>query len=257
VIVNSFWPVPAVAVIAGPVFTTEERTAMKKSTTTKERPIPLSAYWVRALRDGRKTVTRRVWNPKRRLTGDEPSCPYGPVGDLLWVRETWRSHPLYPDQLLYRADFPADDKSGPWKPSRFMPRVASRIDLRITGVYIQSLQSITEEDVVAEGVRAINGEGTGPRSPRWHRWDGIGYESPVNPGSYHVPDGRGLCTCNRLMPGRNRSQCAPDYELVLPPALCAWRQGWDALNAERGCSWEDSPDVWVVSFEVESIRSQQ
>jgi hypothetical protein len=221
-------------------------------TTTKERPIPLSAYWVRALLAGRKSQTRRVCNPKRRLIGDEPSCPYGPVGDRLWVRETWRpAGPLFPGQNLYRADFAADDKSGPWKPSRFMPRVASRIDLRITGVRLESLQSITEEDVRAEGVRVQRGDGTGRGAG--FKWHGIAYESPVNPGSYHVPDSDGRCTCNRLVPGRNRSQCAPDYELVLPPAICAWRQGWDALNAERGFSWEDSPDVWVVSFEVERI----
>jgi hypothetical protein len=229
---------------------------MKRSTTTKERPIPLSAYWVRALLAGRKTVTRRVWNPKRRLTRDEPSCPYGPVGDRLWVRETWRpAGPLFPDQILYRADLPADDKSGPWKPSRFMPRWASRIDLRITGVYLQSLQLITDESVLAEGIRFQRGERPGPGPG--YKWHGIAYESPVNPGEYHVPDRDGRCTCNRLKPGRNRSQCAPDYELVLPPGICAWRQGWDALNAERGFSWEDNPCVWVVSFEIESIRSQK
>jgi hypothetical protein len=83
----------------------------------KERPILFSAPMVRAIREGRKTVTRRIVKPQyvdgqwsvRRAeaprnvghshdwwlpTGTQPyaalpRCPYGQPGDHLWLREAW------------------------------------------------------------------------------------------------------------------------------------------------------------------------
>lgn len=77
----------------------------------KERPILFSAPMVRAILEGRKTVTRRAvrvgFNPEdlegslsasecRKLYRELPQyfgasyfCPYGQPGDRLWVRETW------------------------------------------------------------------------------------------------------------------------------------------------------------------------
>ena len=82
-----------------------------------ERPILFSGPMVRAILDGRKTVTRRIMSPQPTGTAgkvwpDEdrwqwPSTlartmvdinearslsPYGCRGDRLWVRETWRYH---------------------------------------------------------------------------------------------------------------------------------------------------------------------
>jgi len=136
---------------------------------------------VRAILDGTKTQTRRVvkgFNPLPRvdvLRGLAQKCPYGIPGDRLWVRETWApgDHILKgydldtPEVIAYRADKTAATDLGPidtyawnwnlmkWKPSIFMPRWASRIDLEITEVWVQRLQEITEEDAKAEGVRLI------------------------------------------------------------------------------------------------------
>lgn len=79
----------------------------------KERPILFSAPMVRAILDGRKTVTRRAVNPQPVLTEgsgfswkghlfgcgsdnrettrnfSRHCCPFGKPGDRLWVRETW------------------------------------------------------------------------------------------------------------------------------------------------------------------------
>lgn len=129
------------------------------------RPILFSAPMVRAILDGTKTQTRRA------LKGAQPAdpvdrwlaagqvlrCPYGALGDTLWVRETWRGDPVE-----YRADThshgPADGsrdaESVNWRPSIFMPRWASRLTLRITEVRVERLQEISEDDAAAEGVAA-------------------------------------------------------------------------------------------------------
>lgn len=144
----------------------------------KERPILFSAHMVRAILDGRKTQTRRPVKNLGFVTGighvlngsDDRSewpdfCPHGKLGDRLWVRETWSQHPQFAD-IAFRADGEEfEDSDGftwipKWKPSIHMPRKASRIDLEITGVRVERLHDISEEDAIAEGVQ-ITDEHTG------------------------------------------------------------------------------------------------
>ena len=152
----------------------------------KERPILFSAAMVRALLDGSKTQTRRVVKPQPeahlhmvRSLGDgvfqfaqDPHqladtvssfhYPYGQPGDQLWVRENFsgphyqsKSPPrdwLDTDPIWYWADGNPD--GGDWtkpKPNIHMPRWASRITLEITGVRVERLHDISEEDAQAEG----------------------------------------------------------------------------------------------------------
>ncbi|WP_337025217.1 hypothetical protein [Pantoea anthophila] len=118
------------------------------------------------------------------------TCPFGAVGDRLWVRETWSvvSHAFDDDGLMidYVPDRPAKavheqpfgrgyysghaiyaadggftwgdddgcvDGRSCWKPSIHMPRWASRITLEITGVRVERLQDISGADMQAEGMR--------------------------------------------------------------------------------------------------------
>ncbi|HEU0117012.1 MAG TPA: hypothetical protein VFR09_00135 [Alphaproteobacteria bacterium] len=164
----------------------------------KERPILMNGAMVRAtLRDeDPKTQTRRIVKPQPPAAAREvftfhhpdprthfygfdgdalmdwaQPCPYGEVGDRLYVRETWQHSnypfgPYDPDCLVfYRADY-LDDPLGPdlersadgirrqWRPSIHMPRAAVRTILEVTGVRVERLQKISEDDARAEGVEA-------------------------------------------------------------------------------------------------------
>ena len=154
------------------------------TTETKSRPILFSTEMVKAILDGRKkTQTRRiVKTPKdfgemRDVFDDDylnshgfiaidtsighgfkVRCPYGKVGDVLWVRETWRVDDYNSSETIYKADIPDEILSdikgvAKWKPSIFMPRTASRITLEITNIRVERLQDITEVDAKAEGVQ--------------------------------------------------------------------------------------------------------
>lgn len=140
----------------------------------KERPILFSAPMVRALLAGTKTQTRRVvkhtpalgfpedW--PAHLTGERiaqygglSSCPYGEVGDRLWVRETFTPMGRGRGDAVYFADWEQiaeaeRPKVQRWKPSIFMPRKLCRIMLAITRVRVERLQDITEADALAEGI---------------------------------------------------------------------------------------------------------
>lgn len=81
------------------------------------------------------------------------ACPFGAVGDRIWVRETFcpvpdHEEPAGCSAILYAAD--GNGPYGKWVPSIHMPRWASRLTLEITGVRVERLQSISDEDVDAE-----------------------------------------------------------------------------------------------------------
>ena len=83
------------------------------------------------------------------------TCPFGAVGDRIWVRETFCAVPDHDEPagcsaLLYAAD--GNGPYGKWTPSIHMPRCASRITLEITGVRVERLNSISQEDAQAEGM---------------------------------------------------------------------------------------------------------
>lgn len=143
-----------------------------------ERGMIFNGEMVRAILDGRKTQTRRPikWKQTRfteigeREDGSKwpwsedaehacdfwHPCPFGAVGDRIWVRETWNK---YGGLLTYRADHDwIDDMrketvcTAKWVPSIHMPRWASRILLEITDVRVEQLNAISQEDAQAEGM---------------------------------------------------------------------------------------------------------
>lgn len=200
----------------------------------KERPILFSTEMVQAILDGRKTMIRRVIKPQPTPYDKtewptlppgldwksccywggsfERQCPYGQVGDRLWVRETfmfWKGADIResyigtnmevalgePPHYRYKADDP-QNYGFKWRPSIFMPRHASRITLEITNIKVEKLQKITPEDAVAEGVE-------------------------------YMP------------PARLRNE-------RLPVALIVFAGLWDKLNTKCGYPWESNPWVWVI-----------
>ena len=147
----------------------------------KSTPILFSGQMVRALLAGNKTQTRRVikpqpgtfsshvgdlnhgkaWMPVGGVHWENWPCPYGQPGDRLWVRETFcyftERTVAHKTGIAYRADNWAEcpAENGKWKPSIFCKRADSRITLELTGVRVERLQAITEEDAIAEGVHTI------------------------------------------------------------------------------------------------------
>jgi hypothetical protein len=175
--------------------------------TLKERPILFSGPMVRAILEGRKTQTRRIFKlPKgtawyEELQGEaegwftdgvgwwhveECRSPYGKPGDRLWVRETFATahdNPCIDDAgTVYRATDPDWGlmEGFRWKPSIFMPRALSRITLEITGVRVERLQDISLKDAISEGVEWNNSPtrqgNTNPKSAFKCLWESINGE---------------------------------------------------------------------------------
>lgn len=128
------------------------------------KPILFNTEMVRAILNGRKTVTRRLIKLKNfgyRKDADvvitinngimTVSAPPISKGDILYVRETWhRIGPSEAQDYVYKADDPLG--SDKWHPSIHMPKEAARIFLRVTGVSVERLQDITITGLQEEGI---------------------------------------------------------------------------------------------------------
>jgi hypothetical protein len=75
--------------------------------------------------------------------------PTWEIGDRLWVREAFSTWPV----IHYRVGSTIA-VTMKWKSPTFMPRSFSRLTLRVTGVKVERLQDISEEDAKAEGCEA-------------------------------------------------------------------------------------------------------
>lgn len=145
----------------------------------KELPINFTGTSVRAILEGRKTMTRRVIDPK-------PGRSLSP-GVRLWVREQFYLVPWTDDGFqeydkpFYFATLSEDDlgdiRGCKLRPASHMPRWASRINLEVINIHVEQLQQITERDAIAEG--ALN------RDEFVKIWDLIyskrGYGWDINP----------------------------------------------------------------------------
>ncbi|MDA8499778.1 hypothetical protein [Citrobacter sp. Igbk 17] len=222
-----------------------------------ERGMIFNSEMVRAILDSRKTQTRRImaiqpehselglrrvidskngrdngkyfWSQSDacglKMRSKVFGCPYGEVGDRIWVRETFQG-PLFDfDQMdayckdstpfekakfcVYKADgkpapefFDADDNLHCcWRPSIHMPRWASRLLLEIIDIRVERLNAISQADAIAEGA------------------------PPSHPSIDCVSQEYGF----------------PDFSR-------SWfGQTWQHIYGEE--SWNANPWVWVIEFE--------
>ena len=146
----------------------------------KERPILFSAPMVRAILEGRKTQTRRLvkLRPGQEIehgavfSARDPFLmlsPYGSPGDRLWVRETFHGGGNGGAEVAFKADYLIARDVKRWTPAIHMPRRLSRITLEVTGVRVERLQDISEEDARAEGIDAVRVQ-TGPAALAGRPW---------------------------------------------------------------------------------------
>jgi hypothetical protein len=213
----------------------------------KESPILFSAPMVRAILAGKKTQTRRIvqpqpvevedwdrgvryweWKGRRWAAGFEGKIPYQ-VGMRLWVKETWYyedhmhdvtdGEPGLPEGLYsHRLIYRADQPDYPVKPKGWrFPIHMPRWASRIT-LGITEVRMERLQDISAEDARK----------------EGIIDGGCINCG------GNEPCGCN-----------APR-----PDARDGFAGEWEAIYGKRpGCSWHDSPWVWVVEFKRLEVRS--
>lgn len=200
------------------------------------KPILFNTEMVRAILDGRKTVTRRLVkflsrkNPN--WTGyvkdglmlyngrNEPcikKAPYQP-GDILYVRESYSELSF---GYVYKADGENIDHLGnviKWHPSIHMPKEAARIWLKVTDVRVERLQEMKPVDVIKEGAYP-------------DCWDCL---------NTYGESGSQCCY-------GTEEQCSKCDEVMME-----WEKLWISTIKKSNLNrygWNANPWVWIIEFE--------
>lgn len=225
------------------------------------KPILFNTEMVRAILEGRKTVTRRVVKPQsknacgfyvtiRTSDGafmgvydydenekmfDNSQTPPACVGQVLYVRETWTDWSCAECDGDCISDngigctapkylYKADgaEINKGWKPSIHMPKAAARIFLKVTGVRVERLQDMKLTDFFAEGVK-------------------------------------NLCDSCNMLPFNKCDTCGREAFTKM-----SFMALWDSTikpDQLKYYSWEANPYVWVIEFEVitkeEALKYEQ
>lgn len=247
----------------------------------KERGMIFNSEMVRAILDGRKTQTRRIMKPQPEpcprgghwwpsnvfktmlhveeemqngkggwggLVGD--ACPFGDVGDRIWVREAYRfpaslddvsptgvgemavatgyRKPWAPTFYEFTGTFsdgwkgfetpPKVSDAGKLRPSIHMPRWASRILLEITDVRVERLNAISEEDAQREGVHT-------------EVWD-------------QTVVARNYAARDEFF--QFWSEDMPHYVEMNQLYRSSFRSLWESIYGAE--NWQANPWVWVIEF---------
>ncbi|HHK4224944.1 TPA: hypothetical protein ACQTXI_003440 [Pseudomonas aeruginosa] len=219
----------------------------------KERPILFTGPMVRAILEGRKTVTRRVVKPQPDFLGSmvDPNtpfktldaglharitCPYGEPGDRLWVRESWwqageniMTHP--------------EDDEGVWSGS-------NRVHYSADGLPPNEPNRHYPEGLRNGRFSAANPDRVWRHRPSIHmpRWacrilleitavrvERLQDISEVQARAEGITDG-GCSSCG------NHEPCG--CECPAPSAVDSFVHLWRST----GGNWESNPWVWVVEF---------
>lgn len=245
----------------------------------KSKPILFSELVVNAILENRKRMTRRIVKLPSWSTGDfndlefvndedgfcasiicdntgcsvDFECPFGRVGDELWVKETYYEYgywssiselnfqkststfvPVPNKKFMYSDNLPDKILTGRTqqlgyykRPSLFMPRKASRIVLEITNIRLESLHDISEEDAKNEGIET----------------------KPYGDFPY-------FCTIDYEWAEKHRKR-GSDFK----PGYCAdtgsqfrdsFKSLWRLINGKD--SWDLNPIVWVLEFKKKEVK---
>ena len=242
----------------------------------KEQPIIMSSDSVRAILDGRKTQTRRAIKPQPKIisthdgsmnllqiTGKAPwfngdpnhTCPYGLVGDRLWVRETWRVFGIYPGEpieIQFKSDMKHasvnEDATEDWEIKIWDQSVE---ELKKYGCPCESGEKYDISDFPGFKWRP---------SIFMPRWASRILLEITNVRVERLQDiteadvyAEGIDPDNWDYLGRSKSEAWRQEALEHIKngnIIGAFKCLWNSINEKRGYPWSSNPWVWVIEFKV-------
>jgi len=242
--------------------------------TIKERPIYLSGKIIPAVFQDRKTQIRRIIKLPQFEPIDEglgsyaaanlDKCPYGEVGDRLWVRETWRPRSWNSDfdwmMIEYRADGNTNGRTKQVDPYEVWgdfgaEALSERLGKECTAAGCLQSESGDFFLQAPDGTPAVKWKPSifMPRAISRisleitevgvSRIKEISEADAIAEGVEQVADGwkcYGNCASHKTGHSNRTSATASFMSL------------WDSINA-KSWNWDSNPWVWVIAFKVLAI----
>lgn len=218
----------------------------------KELPITYSAVMLRALQEGRKSVTRRVIKPQPKnqlgymyvgngiaiqcgadypdTKDDEVKCPYGQEGDVLWTKETWAICSF----------------------SEFFE--ASR-QLQIA--YKAGVTDISHPDGMSHDLEWFTVDHDTWKkyaTEKYYRW-----QSPRFMPRKFARDFREITSVRAeklqdITEIEAIKEGIPNGAYAVNP-IASFKILWDSINAKRGYSYESNPWVWPIEYKKMEVKN--
>lgn len=198
-------------------------------------------------------IRREIWPDAGKYEHDIITFPYGRPGEIIYVKETYWAWGRWETRFdkkkgrdawhfidmtrecgkeyQFSQPVPMGTRAGTtpaWhkRPSLFMPRHASRIQLRIEDVRVERLAEISEEDAVSEGCYSND------------QYSDLAGNSGVWPcercHGYQVHEQGSLA-------GSSEVDCT-----ACNTSRKRFKQLWQSINGAD--SWEENPLVWVITL---------
>ena len=217
----------------------------------KERPIIFNGEMVRAIREGRKTQTRRVVKPQPdevvkdayhtkglfvprvgTCSEGDIKCPYGVPGDRLWVRETWQGWKQTSHEYDEWEPMTTDNRGGlnhseyreEWGGYEVIEYAATSDSM---GPWNPSIHMPRWASRMTLAVKSVRVERVQDISEEDAKAEGI---ISLNPDS--IDPYWGL----------------PGIDMAFNTARAAFRWLWDSINLKRGHGWDENDWVWVPEW---------
>lgn len=243
---------------------------MASASEVRERPILFNGPMVKAILEGRKTQTRRMVKPQSMFDGKDgivkrfphqAGCPYGKVGDRLWVRETW---------VEVCSVSPVDGEVNEWS-GRFFKRINDPTPRPEGGHYYSGSDIVYRADGEIE---FCDGDGFSGDSadkddmPRWRpsihmrrefsritleitgvrveRLNDISYDDAAAEGVEAWEVHQGCAGCSEFGECLGRREVPGRCETFMLGYKEAFERLWERINGAG--SWTANPWVWVIEF---------
>lgn len=213
----------------------------------KEHGILFKPSMITAIKENRKTQTRRIIHPQpdcEQISEEEKiklikKARYQP-GDKLYIKEGFAlcseiigKHNGPIENVIFKLDNNIVGYTGKWTSPLFMPKKLARTWMIIKSVRVERVQDISEEDSLAEGIgkESLDYTEDGRCIMTAKNWFSILWDS-INA----KPKGR-------LVNGKIASYTS-----------YSWEKDPDQPDTYRGKEWISYPNPWVYVYEFEVIK---
>lgn len=263
-----------------------------QSNQVKERPIIFSGEMVKAILDGKKTMTRRVvktqprdecteiatsacfGHVEYRSTSEDRQtqsilakikCPYGKIGDRLWVREAYTVTGWNCDDGSVYIKYLADGHE------QYFDNETDEMECAIDSLVASVCKELDKRKVPMLNDEAydcsLDKNKPRNRSPmfmprfasrilleitdiRVERLNDISEADAVKEG---IKEFRINCSRDGIKTAYRDYSDVHNDVVTLNNPTASFRTLWDTLNEKKGYPWASNPWVWVVEFKVVEV----
>ena len=226
---------------------------VERCSVVTDRPILFTPENVLKILDGTKSQTRRVAQVPSHYGVEESQesikCPFGLVGDRLWVKESWRVGAWNEEEGTIAVDYRADNYA-----RREWLTLPDDDGEKFNKLWLDTCDELSAKGIEPDedGYHWKPGESpckwrSGLFMPRWAS------RLTLEITAIKVERVQDISEADAIAEGITGEWVPPGHHSFnghRASARSGYKALWDSINAKRGYGWEKNPWVWAITFKV-------